>query len=224
RLLGNIAGAGGIVTELSPTQVRTMINVEAGATADQSAAEIEAIVSHDNLQAIPANKHIDHTTVSMGTAGAGGLSGGGTIAATRALVINLGGLPQIAGNALAAADELLVSDAGVNKAMRYQDGGLIVPAPVTVTTNKTFTDAEMNQVWQYNNAADTLWDLDVGAGVKGNFIIFIQVGAGSINLTNGTATINEPDGYMFTAKQDSVVVGINVGSNVWYFYGDTAAS
>lgn len=61
RLLGNIAGAGGIVTELTVAQVLTMLSVEAGATADQTAGEIEAIVSHDNLQAIPANDHIDWT-------------------------------------------------------------------------------------------------------------------------------------------------------------------
>ena len=35
--------------------------IEDGATADQTAAEIEAIVSHDNLQGISANEHIDWT-------------------------------------------------------------------------------------------------------------------------------------------------------------------
>ena len=40
-LLGNIAGAGEIVAEITPTQVRTLINVEDGATADQSNAEIK---------------------------------------------------------------------------------------------------------------------------------------------------------------------------------------
>lgn len=39
-LLGNIAGAGGIVAEITPTQIRTLINVEDGAAADQTAAEV----------------------------------------------------------------------------------------------------------------------------------------------------------------------------------------
>ena len=39
-LLGNIGGVGGIVAELSDTQIRTLLNIEDGATADQSATEI----------------------------------------------------------------------------------------------------------------------------------------------------------------------------------------
>jgi hypothetical protein len=44
RILGNVAGAGGIVAELTAAQVRTMINVENGATADQTATEILAAI------------------------------------------------------------------------------------------------------------------------------------------------------------------------------------
>jgi len=58
RILGNIAGAGGIVAELTATQVRTLINVEDGSTADQTAGEIEAIVSHDNLVDFVSQEHI----------------------------------------------------------------------------------------------------------------------------------------------------------------------
>jgi len=42
-------------------------NIEANATADQTAAEIEAIVNHDNLQGFVANEHIDWTASSAGT-------------------------------------------------------------------------------------------------------------------------------------------------------------
>lgn len=38
-----------------------LLGIEAGATADQTAGEIEAIVSHDNLQNIPVNDHLDWT-------------------------------------------------------------------------------------------------------------------------------------------------------------------
>lgn len=37
-------------------------NIEDNATADQTASEIEALVSHDNLQDFVANEHIDWTT------------------------------------------------------------------------------------------------------------------------------------------------------------------
>lgn len=41
--------------------------IEANATADQTAGEIEAIVNHDNLQGFVANEHIDWTASSAGT-------------------------------------------------------------------------------------------------------------------------------------------------------------
>jgi len=59
RILGNIGGAGGIVTELTGAQVLTLIGVETGATADQTGAEIEAIVNHDSLLGFLGAEHID---------------------------------------------------------------------------------------------------------------------------------------------------------------------
>jgi len=53
-------------------------NIEANATADQTASEIEAIVNHDNLQGFVANEHIDWTA-----------SGAGTIHATNIPVVAL---------------------------------------------------------------------------------------------------------------------------------------
>lgn len=44
--------------DLTPAQLRTIANVEDDSTADQTAAEIEAIVSHDNLQSIQADEHV----------------------------------------------------------------------------------------------------------------------------------------------------------------------
>lgn len=54
-------GTTGTPQDLTAGQVRTIINVEDGATGDQTAGEIEAIVSHDNLQGVNANQHIDWT-------------------------------------------------------------------------------------------------------------------------------------------------------------------
>jgi hypothetical protein len=45
-------------------------------------------VDHDALLNFVANEHIDHTSVDIGTAAAGGLSGGGDISSTRALVLD----------------------------------------------------------------------------------------------------------------------------------------
>ncbi len=86
RILGNIAGAGGIVAELTAAQVRTMINVEDGSTADQTSivgitgttAQFDTAVTggnfafaggayHDGFSDFLANEHIDWTAAGAGT-------------------------------------------------------------------------------------------------------------------------------------------------------------
>jgi hypothetical protein len=54
-LVGRITS--GNIDALTATEVRTLINVEDGATADQTAGEIEAIVSHDNLLDFAVGEH-----------------------------------------------------------------------------------------------------------------------------------------------------------------------
>lgn len=49
----------------------------------------EANILHDSLSGWDANDHIDHTLVSIATAATSGLDGGGTIAATRNLVVDV---------------------------------------------------------------------------------------------------------------------------------------
>ena len=56
-------GDGGLTEKNFTAFLKTKVNgIEVGATADQTASEIEAIVSHDNLQGFVANEHIDWTT------------------------------------------------------------------------------------------------------------------------------------------------------------------
>ena len=219
RLLGNIAGAGGIVTELSPAQVRTMINVEAGATADQSAGEIEAIVSHDNLLAFVLDKHVAHASVSIGTAAAGGLSGGGTIAATRALVINLSGLPAIEGNGIVSGDGYLVDNGGVMNRMAHSDGG--IPIGTVTGTSDVLATADMNTYIEYTNAAAVTVTLNNGVGKKSNVVIIEQAGAGQVTVA-GTATVNAANGKK-TTKQRSVIILLCTAANTWTLFGDSTA-
>lgn len=55
-------------------------------------ADFESTLNHDSLAGFVANEHIDHTSVSIATASStSGLSGGGTIASTRNLVIDIAG-------------------------------------------------------------------------------------------------------------------------------------
>ncbi len=88
--IGRDTAASGVPEILSAAIARAILNVENAAAADQTAGEIEAIVNHDNLQAIPANDHIDHSAVSLSggngiqSAGLGNLTASRTINAENA--------------------------------------------------------------------------------------------------------------------------------------------
>jgi len=49
RMLGNVSGSTGDIQQLSAANVRTFINVEDGATADQSASDILSLLSDQNI-------------------------------------------------------------------------------------------------------------------------------------------------------------------------------
>lgn len=72
-------------------------------------------IVHDNLSGYDANKHVDHTGVSIATAATSGISGGGTIASTRNLALNINGLTGE--SAIVAADTIPFYDAtaGANR-------------------------------------------------------------------------------------------------------------
>jgi len=59
RFLGRDTAGGGAGEELTPAAARTILNVEDGSTADQTAGEIEGIVNHDNLLGFVGDEHIN---------------------------------------------------------------------------------------------------------------------------------------------------------------------
>ena len=65
-------------------------------------------IDHDQTTNYDANKHVDHTGVEIATAATSGISGGGTIASTRNLALNIDGLTGE--SAIAAADTLAFHD------------------------------------------------------------------------------------------------------------------
>ena len=74
-----------------------------------SATVIPGGVDHDQLANYSANQHIDHSTVSITTAGDSGLTGGGDITATRTLSVDIPGTTIL--TSIDNADKLLVYDA-----------------------------------------------------------------------------------------------------------------
>lgn len=51
RILGRDSSSAGVIEEITPANLRTMINVEDGATADQTAAEIKTLLNSNQLEA-----------------------------------------------------------------------------------------------------------------------------------------------------------------------------
>ena len=83
---------------------------------------VDSEIVHDNLSGFVANEHIDHTSVSISAGD--GLSGGGTIASTRTLSVDINGASDLA--APATGDELLISDASDTNAIKKADVASIV--------------------------------------------------------------------------------------------------
>jgi hypothetical protein len=54
RILGRDSAGAGVIEEITPAALRTMINVEDGATGDQTAAEIRTLVGTGNSNFVPA--------------------------------------------------------------------------------------------------------------------------------------------------------------------------
>lgn len=104
-----IAGSG--LTGGGTLAANRTLNIGAGTgitvAADSISTDDGAIV-HDNLSGFVANEHIDHSTVSV-TAGSG-LTGGGTIAATRTINIGQGTGISVAADSISTNDSEIVHD------------------------------------------------------------------------------------------------------------------
>ena len=88
-----------------------------------TAAVLPAGVDHDQLANFVANEHIDHTTVEIQTQSNSGLSGGGTIAATRSLIVDITG--TTAETVPANGDEILIWDTSASARRKMTRGNFL---------------------------------------------------------------------------------------------------
>lgn len=128
-------------------------------------------------------------------------------------------LTTVLASALEAGDDFLVMDATTAKRIPYSSGGCIVNN-VTDTTD-TLGTADMNTFIEYDNASPIAVTLNTGTGSKGNWVVMQQVAAGQVTVS-GTATFHSSIGEK-TRIQNSVIILMNKGSDVWAVYGDMAA-
>ena len=195
-------------------------------------ASDDAAINHDGLSGFVAAEHVDHSAVSI-TAG-NGLTGGGTIEATRDIAVGAGEgiavsanavaldlasiVNSIEGNAVAATDEFPVNDGGTTKYITAQGSG--VPVDTVAGTTKTLASTDTNRVQYCTNAAATTITLNTSVGVVGNFFVIVQSGAGQVTVA-GTATVNSSNGLK-TRTQHSVILLLCLAANTWVLYGDSA--
>ena len=200
-------------------------NIEDNATADQTASEIEALVSHDNLQDFVANEHIDWTTDQGSTnihtgnytdttysIGNGGLT---EVNFTTALNTKL---TNIEDNATAdqTASEILTAVKTVDGATSGLDADLLDGQHGSYYTGYADT-AISNLVDSAPSTLDTLNELAAALGDDANF---------STTVTNSIATKMPLAGGTFTGNtsygdNDKIIMG---DGNDLQIYSDGDAS
>ena len=152
---GSLAYSNGIITYTGPSaaEVRAHLSGGTGITYNSGTGAItttDADIVHDNLSGFVANEHIDHSTVSI-TAGTG-LTGGGTIAATRTLNV-IGGDGITANADDIAVDSTVIRTSGDQSlaGAKTFTGKLIIPTTNVTDAGAIFTDA--NEAWVYVNGS-----------------------------------------------------------------------
>jgi len=167
-------------------------------TLAQTGVILEGDMQHNNLQGVVANEHINHTSVTM-TAGSG-LSGGGTIAATR--TFNLG---LLTANWDAGGYEI--------RARTFESDVATgtIPLVIASTTKCTNLNADLLEGYHASSAA-------------GNNTIVLRNASGYIycsylNCTSGE-TADNPTHYFVEIDNDSFLRQMTAGNFVSRLSGD----
>lgn len=130
----------GTETSIAAGDFIAMVDITDSGSQKITFANIEATLNHDSLAGFVANEHINHTSVSISAGN--GLTGGGTIAATRTLTLGTpGGLTQATTNAVTASSHTHSIGAGIARFSSATGGSITVS---TVDPSGIPTD---NDIW-----------------------------------------------------------------------------
>lgn len=151
-----------------------------------TAVVLPAGVNHNALANYVANEHVDHTSVQIATAATSGLSGGGTIAATRNITVDP---TQATTAAPAAGDVILFADISNSNALRkttVQDildlgGGKVTATWITGDgTSKAVTHS-----FGVTTVSVTVFDIDSGEDILVDSIV--RTDSNTVTLTSSQA-------------------------------------
>jgi len=139
-------------------------------------------VDHDAASNYVANEHIDHTSVSI-TAG-DGLSGGGTIASTRTLNVDINGATDL--GSPATGDELLIADADDNNNIKKAD----VASVVNLADHDALTNFVANEHINHTSVTLTAGDgLTGGGDISANRSFAVSVDDSTIEINSDSLRV-----------------------------------
>lgn len=175
-------------------------------------------INHDSIAGYVINEHVDHSGVSI-TAGTG-LSGGGTIAASRTLALDLSELGDVTVEDLDPTDAVAIDVDGISRKVALRDMGTRVQAAASQTL-----DLDDNNTIIYNASSSSFTitcPSDASANIPvGGTIGLVQQGTGNINVNaGGGASLTSVDGNTTVASSGGVAVLIKVSANGWVLAGD----
>lgn len=214
-------------------------------------ASNDAAIVHDNLSGFVSDEHVAHSGVDF-TAGAG-LTGGGTIAASRSFAVGAGdgitvnaddvalaasvaglGLSYTAG--VLAVDTSELSELAISAMSQSLDGFVIdddgVPkvmpydeAGIKVQTVAGTSDtlAATDMNTFIEYTAATAVTVTLNTGVGAIGNVVIIQQAGAGQVTVGGTATLDASVGTKTRTEDSVIILVNKGSDTWALYGDAAA-
>lgn len=137
--------------------------------------QVNAILAHDDLLGFVANEHVDHSgvTIEAGT----GLSGGGTIAATRTLNLDINGLTSI--GAYGSTDTIAVYDVSTTSIRKMSIGSI---------NHDTLTGFVANEHIDHSGVSVIAGNgLSGGGTIAANRTLTLGTG-GSVTATTSNAT------------------------------------
>lgn len=131
-----------------------------------TAAVLPGGVDHDSLLNYAANRHIDHSAVSIATSATSGLSGGGTIASTRNIQVD----PTQAGTVTPdTLDYILFADVSNSNALAKTTlGSILAIGGAAAAATWAPTDGLTKAITHSLNTNDitvTVYDIDSGADI-----------------------------------------------------------
>lgn len=165
-------------------------------------ANLEGSINHGNIAGVLADEHVDHATVSI-TAGVG-LSGGGTIASTRTVDLNIN---KLTADTIADADELAFHDAteaAANKITFANFEGALEHQKLDGAGSNTHAQLDAHLAASgTNHALSGLGDVDMSLPVTTNAVlVFTALGTWDHDSGATVAHIGDTNSHIdWTADQ-----------------------